>query len=284
MKIVSGTVNKKLRVRHNNFDEYLKYVSNTPRLNGNGNDSTSYTARDSWDLGAGWDGAMELSRRGWPEGLKAMNKARRLVDIPEHSDQGMQMKPFNAVAGDEVDVGLHLSGEPECMIDYHLQLTPSYGKVAKIIVNASASGSVNAKVMRYRGTAACILIDCLESAGVRCEVILLAFCSGELTSEVLIKKPDEHVEPDRMAFMLAHPAVMRRFGFKEAETHGGEIGKTTKTGTYGYPRDLPVSETEEEGTIYFDRYYSGYETESGMVRKTNELLSKYVETDLAVAA
>ena len=282
MKIVSGSAAKgDLRVRHDSFDTYLEYVQSAKRHSDSGDHSSSISAKPSWDLDAGWEGALRMSRYGWPEGLEALNKARALVDVPEHSDQGMHMKPFSSVSGEEVDIGLYMTGEPECMTDYQLQLTPSYGKVAKVIVNSSASCSVNAKTMRHRGTSALILIDALESAGIRCEVVLLAFACHELISEVLIKRADDHVEPDRMAFMLAHPAVMRRFGFKEMETHGGETGRQTRGG-YGCPADLPVEEREQDGTIYFDRHYSGYHSERGMIDKTNELLRKYVSEELAL--
>lgn len=277
-----GSVDDKLVVEHDNFDEYLSYIKDTPIKSGNGKQSKDNSPKPKWDLNAGFDGAMELARKGWPEGLKKINRARQLIDIPEHSDQSMQMRSFNAVSGDEVDVGLYLSGEPECMTDYQLKLTPSYGKVAKIIVNCVASCSVKAATMQHRGAAACILIDALESSGVRCEVWMLPTTSEVFYSKVLVKKADQHVEPDRMAFMLSHPAVLRRLAFKEQETYGGKVGQETKWG-YGTPTDLPKEEREEDGTIYFGRYYSGYDTEKDMVKTTNSLLAKYVETDLAAA-
>ena len=165
MKII-GNEDSQMRVTFDSFGEFLKYVKETPRHDGACDSSTRITAKDKWDLSCGWDGAFELANRGWSKGLDKMSKARSLVNIPEHSDQSMQMKPFNEVSGDEVDVGMYLTGEPECMIDYQLRLTPSYGKVAKVIVNCSASANVNSGIMFRRGAAACILIDALESAGV----------------------------------------------------------------------------------------------------------------------
>ncbi len=283
MKIVSGNVNDGIRVKHNSFDDYLTYVTDTPIHKGNNRASQEHNDEKSWDFGVGWDGAIELSRTGWAKGLKDLSKYRQLVDVPEHTDRGMHMRPFNDLSGDEVDVGLYLSGEPECMTDYHLQLTPSYGKVAKVILNLTASASVNAKTMAYRGTAACILIDALESAGVRCEVTLIPMSNRKFLSEVTVKHPDEHMEPDRMAFMLAHPATFRRFGFKELETHGGAVGRQTKYG-YGMVTELPKEEREQDGTIYFDGQCSGYRTEDEMIRSANNLLAKYVDADLQAAA
>ena len=284
MKIVSGNTKKHIRVKHDDFDSYLDYVFNTPVKAGNGRDSKNADATERWDFGVGWDGAVELASKGWEQGVKNMNKYRELVDVPEHTDRGMHMRSFNDLSGDEVDVGLYLSGEPECMTDYRLQLTPSYGKVANIVVNLSTSCSVSAKTMSLRGSAACILIDALEGAGVRCEVTLVTLCCQHITSEVVVKKPDEHMEPDRMAFMLAHPATFRRFGFKEMETFDGKVGQLTRNRTYGRPRNLPEKEREADGTIYFDCQYGGYHSEKEMVQSVNNLLAKYVDADLQAAA
>ena len=285
MKII-GNEDSQMRVTFDSFGEFLKYVKETPRHDGAGDSSTRITAKDKWDLSCGWDGAFELANRGWSKGLDKMSKARSLVNIPEHSDQSMQMKPFNEVSGDEVDVGMYLTGEPECMIDYQLRLTPSYGKVAKVIVNCSASCNVNSGIMFRRGAAACILIDALESAGVRCEVWTMPMVTEsrktQFTSEVLVKKADQHLEPDRLAFMLAHPAVLRRLGFALLEKFGGAMASMSMA-AYGHCLELPKDEQNEDGTIYFKDQCSGYSTDKEMILTVNELLAKYVETDMAVA-
>jgi hypothetical protein len=80
-----------------------------------------------------------------------------------------------------------------------------------------------------------------------------------------------------MAFMLAHPAVMRRMAFRLVEQQPPSTwGKITHQG-YGRPDDIPQAEQQEAGTIYFGRQYSEYHTDDDMVRSVNRLLAKYLE-------
>lgn len=270
-------------IEFDDFDDFLHTVRTVPRSSGAGDSSESNNESKTWDMNAGWDGANEMANRGWSDGLAKMARVRDLVDMPDQSDRSIQAQAFYSDEGDEVDIDRYLDGEPECMIQFTPELTPSYGRVAKIIVNLAASCGISSATQYHRGAAACILIDALESAGVRCEVWCLPFCSREgknrFVSKILVKRPDQHVEPDRMAYMLAHPAVMRRLGFRLLEQQEKPWVKWTECG-YGSPYDLPNSETEEDGTIYFDRQYGGYDNERDMIRSVNKLLKKYVTTDM----
>ena len=139
---------------------------------GNSSASTKATtgSRSKWDMGADWDETLRLARDGWAKGLKRITEKRELLEIPDSSDKSVQPQPVPAMAGDEVDVGLYLSGEPECMIEYQPEIIPSFGKVARIIVNLTSSANVKAETYFQRGAAASLLVDALESCGIRCEV------------------------------------------------------------------------------------------------------------------
>lgn len=265
------------------FDEYLVQCGKEGLGdNARGSYDDNNAPRQSWDMNAGFAGAQELSRNGWAAGVKRMAKVRDLVNLPDASDRSIQPQPEWAEDGDEVDVERYLAGEENCMIRFVPELTPSYGKVAKIIVNLAASCGIDSDTQFRRGAAACVLIDALEGAGVRCEVWSLPFWGKAgydlFGARVLIKRPDEHVEPDRMAFMLAHPAVMRRFGFRLLEQQEGVWGKMSHR-CYGSPEDLPKQEQEEEGTIYFGRQYGCYGSDAGMIEEINRLLAEYLELE-----
>ena len=281
MKTIDNETGTDRTIEYGNFDEFLHEVITTPPLKGNNNHSLSSTATQRWDMGAGYDGAKRLADNGWAEGLATLGQVRSLVDIPDQSDRSIQPQPVWSDEGDEVDIDRYLDGETECMIRFTPEVTPSYGRVAKVLVNLAASAGVDSATQYRRGAAACILIDALEGAGVRCEVWCLPFCgrSGDnnFTAKVLVKKPDEHVEPDRLAFMLAHPAVMRRLGFRLLEQQPAPWGKWTKGG-YGSPVNCSRSEQEEDGTIYFGAHAEAFETEESMVKAVNRLLAKYVDT------
>ena len=281
MKIVTNKAER--IIDFNDFDEYLVQCAKDGR---DDNDRSSYDddhkPSKSWDMNAGFAGAIDLSRNGWAVGSKRMAKVRSLVSLPENSDRSIQPQPIWAEDGDEVDVDRYLAGEEDCMIQFVPELTPSYGRVAKIIVNLAASCDINSDTQFRRGAAACVLIDALEGAGVRCEVWSLPFWGSHgntlFGARVLIKRPDEHVEPDRMAFMLAHPAVMRRFGFRLLEQQEGVWGEMSWK-SYGSPADLPMEQREEEGTIYFGRQYGCFGSDAGMIEEVNRLLAKYLELE-----
>ena len=84
-----------------------------------------------------------------------------------------------------------------------------------------------------------------------------------------------------MAFMLAHPAVMRRLGFRLLEQQDPAKWGDWTHNAYGTPADLPEKERNAEGTIYFDRHYGGLGSDDEMIKKVNELLAKYLETNEA---
>ena len=279
MKVIDK--GKMRTIEFNSFDEFLHEVRTKPREEDNNSASADNSAKKKWDMNAGWDGANELASRGWKAGLTKMARVRSLVELPDQSDRSIQAQPFFSDEGDEVDIDRYLAGETECMIQFTPELTPSYGRVAKVIVNLAASCGVDSDTMYRRGAAACILIDALESAGVRCEVWVMPNTEKgrqhTFHSKVLVKRPDEHVEPDRMAFMLAHPAVMRRLGFRLVEQQPPDTwGKITWQG-YGRPDDITEAEQQEAGTIYFGRQYSQYHTDEDMVREVNRILAKYLE-------
>lgn len=276
------------------FDSYESFIRQASKAGELENRKAS--TKDSsnrWDMGAGWAGTLELAKRGWPEGLKRIQKAAELLKLPV-GEKSYEPRQVLAVSGDEVDVGLYLSGEPECMHDYEMLETPSFGKVAKIIVNLSASWQVSAETMFQRGAAAVLLIDALEQSGIRCEVWALPKCSsnkGEsvkrgsrkesLVVHVCVKQADDPVELDRLAFMLAHPAAFRRLGFRmmEQEPAKSWAGRNTHTG-YGCTMELPKEERSEAGTIYFGGQFLGrLSSEAAMVAEVQKVLGEFLETE-----
>jgi len=277
------------------FDSYESFIRQAIKDGNpkNGKSSTSQDRKHSWDMGAGWEGTLELAKRGWPEGLKRIQKAAELLKLPV-GEKSYDPRQVLAVSGDEVDVGLYLSGEPECMYDYEMLETPSFGKVAKIIVNLAGSAGVKAETMFKRGAAAVLLIDALEQSGIRCEVWALPKSTsgdgepvergsgkGAFVVHVCVKQADDPVELDRLAFMLAHPAAFRRLGFRimEQEDEMSFGGRATRS-AYGCTMELPEKERSEAGTIYFGGQFLGrLSSEAAMVAEVQKVLGEFLETE-----
>ena len=235
-----------------------------------------------WSGGHTFDECIELAKTGWPDGLARMQKLTKLIEVPKGA-RNFEPQPVLALAGDEVDVGLYLTGEPECMTDWHMEETPTFGKVVKVIVSQAAMGSVSPDTMFRRGAAAVLLVDALESCGIRCEVWVLPKCNAtskgkfRFYGKVLVKKAEDPVELDRLAFMLAHPGVLRRLGFRlmEQEDPDTWAGKQTHNG-YGSSKEL-VEAMQEDGTIYFGCQNPAYRNEEAMIAEVQRILDKFLE-------
>lgn len=94
-------------------------------------------------------------------------------------------------------------------------------------------------------------VEGLEGAGFRCEITVI-FCSdmdgqsGQSTT-VLVKRAEEPIEPDRMAFVMTHPAVFRRLCFGVFESTDG-LANLLRRNAYGYSRN-PKADDVEPGQI-----------------------------------
>lgn len=172
---------------------------------------------ERWDLNCGFAGALKLARDGWPEGRKTISEISEKLD----SLVGETIRKADIqweVTGDFVDIGRYLTGEPECMGQFTEIELPSTGKIVRVMVNLSASAGIDSHDMVKRGAAAVALIDALESCGRQCELFIVSaqtstYGNGTHETIVPVKRAGEHMELDRLAFTLAHPANYRRLFF-----------------------------------------------------------------------
>lgn len=192
------------------------------------------TGRDDFFWTSTFDEAVTLSRVGWPEGTAKVTKYRNALDSFVTAAATAKSRQFGFdVTGDYIDVGRYLSGEPEVFGTEFEDGDSIRGKVVSIRLNASVSGSVSADTICARGVTALVAVDLLESLGVRCEVVVASGsrssdwggCGNDPTIErydfnVVVKQAGEPVDPDRLAFAVAHPSFFRRFGFRCEELGG----------------------------------------------------------------
>ncbi|MBK7037860.1 MAG: hypothetical protein IPH42_16340 [Bacteroidetes bacterium] len=107
----------------------------------------------------------------------------------------------------------------------------------------------------------CALVDALEYAGHRAEVICNVAASrnqydrdghnkenGWFEVDVKVKPSDQPVELSSLAFCLAHPSMLRRIVFSVEEL----VGWSDYADRYGYP-----AEATEKGDIYIKEIFSG---------------------------
>lgn len=215
------------RVHFESLAEMVQWTRSTPRK-WSENTSRTNTRDNSWDLGAGYEGALELAERGWEAGIR--NLAALALTVPNNTITVREM----SVAGDFPDVPRYLAGDPFNMVRRGKQRVPK--PALTICVNTVASAIVTGRELANFGAAIVALVDRLESRGVRVELIG-AICANENRGKVSIawhiKRAEDHLDLAAVAFSLAHPACFRRIGFAAIERSPRELEQPG----YGRPAD-----------------------------------------------
>lgn len=193
--------------------------------------------------------AMQLARRGWPEGARKAQAfgatlVDRIVGRVEREDIAFD------VEGTQFDVARMLTNEPEHWTRWETTQEASHSignKCISICLNGSVHWMIARDVIVARGAAVVALANLLEYAGYNVE-ITLAFRTeyrGALTSLITLKRYGEPSDMATVAFALAHPSSARRLNFaaKERESNDmRELLDAVASGCYGYPRDLPEAQ------------------------------------------
>ena len=172
------------------------------------------------------------------------------------TDSILRPVPIDSINGFAVNVGAFLSNMPECFFDREYEKRNYPGGLFTLVVSCSYSCNVSTDVVIQRGALICALVDALEYAGNRVEVI----CNETSTSgnyknetDIVIKKHDQPLDLTGLAFCLAHPAMLRRILFSINELSGW----ADLSNDYGYP-----AEASYKGDIYIDEINSGKITDS----------------------
>lgn len=212
--------------------------------------------------------AYALSQFGWQD---AEVEALRLVDSAiETVEADHEMDGFRAsweMSGGEVDVGAYLSGEPECMINYHLVQTPKSGRVITLCASMVVSSAISTSVIKRRGYGIAALAFALGRMGFAVELWADWTCTstsyyqkmpGVIVQRVLVKGLNDELDPAKIMFAYAHPAMLRAIGFNAAH----EFPENIRTGFgipggYGIP-DSPIEDLPE-GTIYLPEVCSSHD-------------------------
>lgn len=215
-----------------------------------------------WSGGLSWNETKILALGGWKEGLKEIEKYQAKI-IPFIAEKVLRYQQVFAISGYNVDVGCYLANDPECFISRISEERNYPGKIFTIVCSISFSKSITPKTIIQRGAIICALIDAIEYAGHRAEVICNWTTSanntkanGWLEVDVTIKKANQPLEMIELAFCLAHPAMLRRIMFSVAEIEGW----SDYTLDYGYP-----AAATNKGDMYIQEIFSGEVTDKNAI-------------------
>jgi hypothetical protein len=220
-------------------------------------------------FGGEWKEVLNLCRNGWEIELE------RTIEIAEHAVD-MVMAEHNAptplmqfdVAGESVDVGRYLSGEPECMLDFPLQESSKVGKIVTLIASVDCFGGVGAKEMYKRGIGITAFAMALTRLGHSVEFWCDVFCNDPCKSwqtgeklggyvRALVKGPNDTLDPSKLLFAYCHDGVLRKLGFAITHAWPRQFQQAMHMGGGSYgpvgraPYDMP------EGTIYLPSVQPG---------------------------
>ncbi len=189
--------------------------------------------------------AIEVARYGWEEGREYLRGAVGRVALDSLIGRRHAVNPVLSYAGDEVDIGTFLYGDPEHMINYPLYYDKQ-GKQATMLVNFSISSDVSAERIMRRGAALYAAMEVLRADGYSLGLTMVDACTPSGYSDdivgveyqIPIIQPGQYLDIDTAAFCLAHPSFLRRLNFAISEHEPEEIRRVmgyTKGGDYGKP-------------------------------------------------
>ena len=167
-----------------------------------------------WSGTSTMDEAIELARYGWEEGRQHLRQAVGRIALDQLVGRRPIVESQLDFAGDEVDIGAYLHGEPEHMVDYQVR-QDTHGKQAMMYVNASMESNVSSKRIMRRGGALYAAIEALRTEGYSLGLTMVESTQNNSFShyaeyQIPVVQPGEYLGIDTAAFCLAHPAFLRR--------------------------------------------------------------------------
>ncbi len=209
------------------FEKFIEQALVVPSRQDSSSSRQTREGKDPWHGTNTFEQAVEIARKGWPEGAAKALELRAEVEsaVRDLINARSSSYTFDLV-GEYVDIGRHLSGEPECFGTEVTDGSSVSRPVVKIVANLAASGSISPRSLFVRGAAIVAAIDILEALGRRVEVWV---AHGSATrrgggatheSHVLVKSADQPLDVDRLSFAVAHPACLRRLCFSVMEQRG----------------------------------------------------------------
>lgn len=261
------------RPEFESFDEFLTFVGKTPIQWKNASHIASKYAPERWNGNVTFDGAINLAYQGWPEGR---SKIVKTLDAATYLQKNAVRPSINLdVAGAYPIVPLAIAGDPAAMVDIG-DVSAQARPIVRIWLNIGASVGVSETHLINRGVAILSHVDRLENEGKSVEVTLVysAFrdkSGGDgLITKIIAKRAGEPLEIDRLAFALAHPAMVRRLMFRLLEQ---APDLQYLSGNYGYPGDIKRTDIEP-GVIYFPSLFGVHDTVYGNISKLSDAVKK----------
>lgn len=246
--------------------EFLEASQQPPSVSyGSGRNSETHWA------GATFEEAQRLGVDGWhvdlPDTDVAVGELRERAGL---SRTVTALEPSWDVTGSEVDVGVYLSGVPECMVDAVPRSTSVRGRVVTFLVPATYSSSTPHHYIRNRGLALAALCSAIIEVGHSVEIWSGYAANlprtGRFSAVARVIAAGEPLDIGRLCFATAHPAMLRRLWFSVLDTEDRDFVLRLILANYGKPpfscraTDLPDGISDPYVFPYLDDRESQWRT------------------------
>lgn len=215
------------------YAQFIKYITYT-EVKHEGSSSDESKDRTSFTQTETIEEAINLANNGWNTGIEELELEKDLIVNGTMTTQ-------NSLVGGYVDVGLFLSGNPECMIEF-VDFTEREKPEITIYIYLTYNSATDSKdALKYAKECLNIINEKNVTHAVRVVGVFGSTHQGnnEDIVEIVIKDFYDNLALNSLAFSL-HPSFFRRFWFKHLET------KDYWSVSYGYPLN---SENKIKSTI-----------------------------------
>lgn len=242
--------------RFDSLHEFVQWCeSATPCRNGD----------PEWTGTASHDAALALARDGWHDIRHLVDATRTVVMEKVAEVVDFSPTPVLQVAGAVVDMGVYMTGHPECMIAFDPEPENKPEKVLRVVMDPGASAGYGATWMANRGGAVASLLEILQMLGHSLEIHIVSpvkgVTAGIHTPLIAAHKAGTVCDIDALMFACGHPSMLRRMIFALRKKRNGgsdwEMGSTV-----AIPDDL-ASEVDAQIVVNRDEHRLAGEPDAG---------------------
>lgn len=170
---------------------------------------------------ASYEEAVDLFRNGYTDILKrVLDEVSQGVKMNSGFVKMPKMMPRNEIVGYIPNVPNAIIGIPEAMINVNRVIQKK--KSIDIIYSISTNCGTSCETIIKAGIALLCAIKIIELGGTFVNLRIASICTVTSTEAAMntinLKSCHERLDIQKLCFPLAHPSMLRRFGFKWLET------------------------------------------------------------------
>lgn len=218
-------MNTTMRVMHDSKSHHVEAFDSLYDMaqyaKSNKRPESSQSGSESFTGSASLQDACDLAVAGWTECRPQVDVL--LTDLQDRINTVMSDHYMvqHDVAGADVNMGLFMSGEPECMMQFVPEPEARMGRVVKVLVNGVTNAGTHKDRIIARGVGVIALVNTLHLMGVGVELWFESPIVGTdgRTYSTVCKLHDsaQPLDIDNVMFALAHPSMLRRLVFSVQE-------------------------------------------------------------------